>query len=218
MNEAIDYKKKYLDLRARMVSSMDLAFRMGYQQGAQEANQQAMQQQMQMQQAQQQQMMAMQGQTGQEQEGQPGEPQPGQEEVVDQGQEMGPGGPQEAQPVGPQPEELDQYIGELESLVSKGELSADDLKKSIEKLKSFQVNVRLTKSLAAIKTPKSLSNNRPMKLNPRAAANLTHSDKSNLSMQERVISNIMKKWEDETPKVVSQAMQTLGTEALTKGE
>jgi hypothetical protein len=202
MKDAVDYKKKYLDLRAQMVTSMDMAFRMGYQRGQFDAQQQQMIQQQQQQAAIEAQINAQAG-AAPGQEGAPadqgGAPAPDQGAPADQGM----------QPAEPQGEELDQYVSELENLVNKGEISADDLKKSIEKIKNFQSNVKLTKSLRNMK---------PFKLNPRAAANLTANDKKNLTMQEQVIDNIMKKWESEAPKTTSQAMQALGVEALTKGE
>jgi hypothetical protein len=193
MRDSVDYKKKYLDLRAKMVSSMDAAFRMGYEKGASEAAQQQAQQQAQ------QMMAATQGGMvpGQDQSQAAPQEDAGQQDMSAQG--------------GPQPEELDQYISELENLVNKGEISSDDLKKSLDKIKNFQTNVRLTKSLKAIKSL-------PIKFSAKASANLTANDKSNLSMQEKIVEDIMKKWESETTKTTSQAMQTLGVEALTKGE
>jgi hypothetical protein len=98
-----------------------------------------------------------------------------------------------------QPEEVDQYINELESLVNKGELSVDDLKKSIEKIKAFKIR-------------------KSTKLSPRVSANLSANDKRSLSTQEMIIDGIMKKWETETSRTTDQAMRFLGTEALTKKE
>lgn len=181
MRDTVDYKKKYLDLRAKMVSSMDMAFRMGYEKGVMEATQQQMQQQIQMQQ---QQMMAA----------QPPQPSPGQEGAPQEAQE-----PQAEDSDGQSQEELDRHIEELESLVNKNDLSSD-VKNSI---------AELTKSLSKMK---------PLKLNSQAIANLDSNDKKNLTVQEKLIENIMKKWEEESPKTTSQAMQALGIEAFTKGE
>lgn len=205
----IDYKKKYLDLRAKMISSMDMAFRMGYEQGATDANQQALQQQVA---AQQQAMMGGQPQDGQMQDGAPSDQaMEGQQQVDAQI----PGGQDQMQPsvAMPQNEELDQYINELEGLVSKKEISPSDLRKSLEKIKNFSTNTKLAKSIGSKKF-------QPFKtvLPARASANMTSDDKRNLSMQEKVIEDIMKKWENEAPKTTSQAMQALGVEALTKGE
>ena len=211
MRDSVDYKKKYLDIRAKMVTSMDMAFRMGYEKGGSDAAQQQMQMQQQQLQQQQAQMAQMQGQ-GQDPSQQGMDP--GQDPSQDPSQQgaqdlsQNPNG----MPGAPQQEELDQYIGELESLVSKGEISAEDLKKSITKIKNFQSNTRLNKSLNALKS------NKQFKLNPNASVNMTSNDKQNLSMQEKIVSEIMKKWENEAPKTTSQAMQALGVEVLTKGE
>ena len=169
--KGIDYKKKYMDLRAQMVSSMDLAFRMGYEQGSKEAQMQAMQQQMAAQQQMEQQMAAQQGQPGANQ-------QPG------------------------QPEELDQYIAELEDLVNKNELSQDDLKKSLDKIKTFQT----------------FSKMKPIKIGAIASNNMGAQTKKELSMQEKVIEGIMQKWEKEAPNAASDIMSAVSTEALTKKE
>lgn len=184
MRDTVDYKKKYLDLRAKMVSSMDMAFRMGYEKGVMEATQQQMQQQIQMQQ---QQMMTA-------QPAQAPQASPDQEGAPQEAQEQG-----EAEGEGQSQEELDRHIEELESLVNKNDLSSD-VKNSI---------AELTKSLSKMK---------PLKLNSQAVANLDANDKKNLTVQEKLIENIMKKWEEESPKTTSQAMQALGIEAFTKGE
>lgn len=120
----IDYKKKYLDLRSKFVSSLDVAYRLGYDQATkdatvQQAQMQMQQAQMQMQQAAQQQGMMSQlsGVAGQE----GGQPMP--EDV--QGQEG-------AQPSG---DEIDDYIAQIEELVNKTENVPEDLKKAIEGIK-----------------------------------------------------------------------------------
>jgi hypothetical protein len=165
----IDYKKKYMDLRAQMVSSMDLAFRMGYEQGSKEAQMQAAQQQ----------AMAQQQMAAQQQPGQPGA-----------GQQPG------------QAEELDQYIAELEGLVNKNEISQDDLKKSLDKIKTFQT----------------FSKMKPIKIGNIASANMGAQTKKELSMQEKVIEGIMLKWEKEAPNAASDILSAVSTEALTKKE
>ena len=111
----LDYKAKYKELRAKLIESTDVAYRLGFEEGMKEGQQAAMQQQMAMQQEM---MAAQQGQVDPE----TGEPLPPEA----QGGEM----PPEAQGGEMPPEEmmgeeagseLDQQIGELESLVAKGE-------------------------------------------------------------------------------------------------
>jgi hypothetical protein len=120
----VDYKRKYLDLRSKFVSSLDVAYRLGYDQATkdatvQQAQMQMQQAQMQMQQAAQQQGMMSQLAGGAGQEG--GQPMP--EEA--QGQEG-------QQPSG---DEIDDYIAQIEELVNKTENVPEDLKKAIEGIK-----------------------------------------------------------------------------------
>jgi hypothetical protein len=115
----LDYKQKYKELRAKLLESTDVAYRLGFEEGLKEgellAQQQMQQQQMAMQQA------AMQG--GGQIDPQTGEPLPPEEGGGEMPPEMA------AQEGGVPPEmmgeeagsELDQHIGELEGLVSKGE-------------------------------------------------------------------------------------------------
>lgn len=211
----IDYRKKYQDLRGRFISSMDAAFRMGYEQGSNDANQAAMQQQMQMQAQQMQaQQAAAQGNApgtpspgeafGQEEQGigsSEGQPQPGQgpgEPVGAPGQDMG--------------TELDQHIGELESLVTKSEISPEELKKSLEKLKILRWSNQFKKNLKPLN--KSLTHKFPSL----AAANLTAEAKREVSMQERIISDMMAKWEKEAKQASGEIMSAIGTEPLSKKE
>lgn len=211
MKEPVDYKKKYQDLRARFVGSLDMAFRMGYEQGANEATMQA--------QAQQAQAAMQQAQNAQAQVGAMGGGAPQDDQaMMDADQAAGPQDPSMQapggisagqagfQPVPPQSEELDGYISELEGLVSKSEVAPEALKKSIEKIKNFQMNTKLAKSMKGLGFSK------------RAAKNLSPSAKKDLSLQEQVLDNIMAKWEKEAPRTVSDAMQVIGTEALSKKE
>jgi hypothetical protein len=120
-NSGIDYKKKYMDLRARFVEALDVAFRTGYEQGSVEAQQQAM--------AQQQQIAQQQAMSGQQQP---------QEDAQDQ------------QRVQAMPNEVNQAVAELDGLVNKSELTVDDLKKSIQNIKNelmFKSLSNVTKSL-----------------------------------------------------------------------
>lgn len=192
MKDSTDYRKKYQDLRGRFISSMDVAFRMGYEKGVGDARQE--QAAIQMQQAQQMQAQAQQMQAN---------------AAAAQSQDS-PSQDGEMQPVEQQPEELDQAISELEGLVNKSEFSADDIKKSIEKIKNYQTFKKM--NFPSMKKAMSTS------LPPLASANLTAAAKKELSMQEKIIDDIMNKWDQEAPKATSEALRVLGTEVLTKKE
>jgi len=114
----IDWKAKYQQIRGKFISSVDMSYRLGYEQGLKDASVQAMQQQMQQQQQQMQQMAQMQQ-----------APQPEQAPPQDaQGQ------PDQGAPQG---DEVGQAIDELGNIVNKaeGELNFEELKKSYDKLK-----------------------------------------------------------------------------------
>lgn len=125
-----DYKVKYLDIRAKLIESTDVAYRLGYEQGmkdgqiaAQQAQQQAAEEAAMMQ-AQQEgggemppEAMGAEGQGGVPEEG--GAPMPGE------------GGGEKS--------ELDEHIEELETLVAKGEKpSVVELRKKVEELTNFR--------------------------------------------------------------------------------
>ncbi len=217
-DKSVDYKKKYMDLRARFVGSMDMAFRLGYEKGQADSMQdQAQQQMMQAQQAQAQMAQAqgaMQGQGGAEQSEAPSQQEGGEQDLAqaaaqagipqDDQQSEGAESPEAQAAQGAQDNELDQYVSELESLVGKGEISSEDLKKSLDKIKMLQMNKQLSKN---------------MKFTKKAAANLNPQAKRSVSMQERIVSDIMAKWEKESSKLVSETIQSIGsTETLSKKE
>lgn len=175
MESKVDYKRKYLELRSKFISSLDVAYRLGYEQGTKESMVQQAQQQMA--QAQQQQAMVAQqmAAAGQQQgaEGQPAQDQ-GAEDPSMQEQQMAAAG----QPVGGG-DEMDQYIAEIESLVNKSEPAlAEELKKAIGNLK---------KGAKTVKPALSLGFNK----------NLPESQKMAVTKQEQIVKNLMTKWDEE---------------------
>lgn len=204
-----NWKSKYQDLKMKFMNAVDTSFRIGYEQGAKEAQAQA-----QADQAAQAQAQAQQAQ----QQGMPGEEGEGQEEAQSQGDAPqdgnapAPGGPPQAGGGS----ELDQHINTLESMVAKSELSAGDLqeiKKSLDGLKAIQQD-KLAK--AAIKDiAKAL--NRPNKVwSPQAKANLNPSAKAAVSMQERVITDVMKSWDEEATRAGKDILSVLASEGIIK--
>lgn len=198
-NDGIDYKKKYEDLRSRYIQSLDVAFRTGYEQGFNESQNQAMAQQA----AQQSQMMgAMQSQAGMPQQDQGGAPQDQAGTVeVPSGQEQSAQGQ----------DELDEAISTLEQLVNKSEPSIGDLKKSIEMIKSEHLHKKLMKKTKSIDiTPKQYSTSYKV--------NLPENSKAAVAMQQKIVDDILRKWEQEQGQSSRDITQVLSTEALTKKE
>lgn len=185
-NSGIDYKRKYQELRARFIQSLDMAHRAGYEQGFNEATNQAMAQQA-AQQAQAAAAMAGQGMPA-------GGPNPPQQGASDQSQD-----------------EMGMAISELEQLVNKSEnLSLDDLKKSVSAIKSSLEHKSMLKKTQSIKTVFSPSQS--------FKVNLPEDSKAAVSMQTKIVDDILRKWEQEEQEASKNITQILGTEALTKKE
>jgi hypothetical protein len=192
-DNGVDYKKKYEDLKARYIQSLDVAFRTGYEQGFSESQNQAMAQQAQMQ---------FQGMAGSGMQ-----PPPGAETVeVPSGQE-----PSASEQQPETADELDQAISTLEKLVNKSEPSIEDLKKSIEMIKTEHLHKKITKKTKSIDiTPKQYSQS--------YRVNLPENSKAEVAMQQRIVDDILRKWEKEQGQSSRDITQVLGTEALTKKE
>lgn len=197
-NDGIDYKKKYEDLKSRYIQSLDIAFRTGYEQGFNESQNQNM--------AQQAQMMQQQAAASAQNAGMPGAGQPGAEGPA------GAAGDQIEVPSGEQGSgDMDQAIAELEQLVNKSEPSISDLKKSIELLKSENAQKKNSKKTKSIDiTPKQYSQSYKV--------NLPENSKAAVAMQQKVVDDILRKWEQEQNSSSRDIVQILGTEALTKKE
>lgn len=180
----INWKAKYTELKAKYMNDVDTAFRLGIEQGAQMAQQQQAAEQ-----AAQEQAMAQaqaQGQPGAE----GGEQAPGAEQV--EGQPM-----QESEhPAG---SELDQHIATLEGMLGKSEITAEDLASMKKSIESLKFGIEMKKSDAAIKgIVKAIKPAKsPVTMSKAASANLGEKQKSALNMQEKIVSNIMKSWEEQ---------------------
>lgn len=193
MSDSVDYKQKYMAIRQKLIASVDTAYRMGYKAGGQAAQMQAMaqqaQQQVQQAQAVQQQadaqMQQIQQRTQQQQEN--GFKQQQLDQSVEQQQAA-----QQAQQQDPQQQgEIDQYIGELEQIVNKSEGPiAEELKKSLDKIKGL----------------------RPMSSS--YFHNMSPDSKRDLSMQEKIVEDVLKKWESDQKTVQGEISNILGTEGI----
>lgn len=173
---AVDYKMKYLDLRAKFMKTSERMYRLGKEDGLKEGQMQAQQQQAE-QAAQQEAMMNGQPQIDPE-TGEPIPPemggQPMEGEIPQEGMEGMPQEGMEGEMSEGEGTELDQRIGELEQLVAKGEKpKVTDLRKVIIELAELR------------KSQKQLKPNHK---------------KVVVSKQKDLVDNMLKKWEDEANK------------------
>lgn len=190
---AIDYKKKYLELKNEFLKSLDASYRLGMEEGLKQGAQQAQMQQM----AQQQQMMQQQmmgAAMGQEQaQGQEMSP----EDQAMMEQQEGGAAPAEEAPQADaqaQPSELEDAIGELESLVAKSEkIKLNDLKKAADKVVALKKKTKIAE---------------------KRQANLAPSQQKTLSVQKKIVSDIMKKWEEESKSVTNDIESIILKEGL----
>ncbi len=222
MSAEINYKSKYMELRAKYMNDLDMAFRLGFEQGGQQAQQdqamQAQQDQMAMDQA------AMQGQAGgaldqpgQEVLGQPNQPgaeseQPGQESAQ----------PGAVNAMAGQPTELDQHISKLESAIAKSENGSSDpeIKKLLENLvvtrKAELMAVQMKKNEQAISSIAKALHKPSFKMSKQASHNLNSNAKSAVSMQHKIVSDVMEKMEAEERKASTDIKAILNLDGLTK--
>jgi hypothetical protein len=223
MSAVVNWKQKYTELKAKFMESVDMAFRLGFEQGAQQASQDAA-----MQQAQAAQQMAQQPPGagggdegpvgGQGPTSRPEEDQDFADQEYPASKPAGPGKGIEPMQESEHPEgsELDQHIAKLESMISKSEeFSVDDLKKTVNDLK-FQIEMR--KSARAIPEIAKALHKPSFKIGVQASHNLTNAAKSAVNMQERIVTDIMEKWEQEEKRASKDILSQLSIEGLTKSE
>ncbi len=208
MSGRIDYKQKYQELKNRFMSSIDSAWRDGFENGLQQAQlDQVAQQQAQADQ------MAM-AANGQPQPGQPGEEDQSPEGRPGQGQDNGQ--PQSQNPNG---DELDQHIQKLESMLGKTEINPmelGDLKKTLADIRSLQVQINLTKSLESIKNTKMTPLKKSISFSPRVQTNLPEPAKKALSLQENIVKDVFAKWEKDEQQAASQIGSILNVDGIVK--
>ncbi len=196
---AIDYKQKYLDIKAKFISSMDTSYRIGYEQGQKDAQLQNLQQQQEMQQQQmaamQQQMMGgMQQQSGQQEDPSAMNPEDQASQFEDaQNQEMVDNGVSD----------LEAGIAELSELLGKSESDKgaaapllEALAKSLKNINTARQAQELKKNLESIKKI-AKSSDKTKKLSISFDKNAKTHQKQALNMQQRIVSGIMEKWEKE---------------------
>jgi len=192
-----DYRLKYNDLKLKFMDALDVSFRLGFEQGATNA---------QLQQAQQDKAAAQAAAQG----GMPG--QPGQEGF----------GEDPNSPETPDGSELDQHIGQLESMLQSSKPGTPEqasMQKSLDGIKSFQASLKqasdLRKSEKAIKAIGKAMNT-PFTLSKAATKNLSESGKKALTMQEQIVNDVMKSFAEEEAKATQTITKTLNFEQLLK--
>lgn len=208
----INYKQKYQELKLKYMESVDAAFRLGYEQGAQ----QAAQDQMAMQQQQQAEMQQQQQAGGPDFSGHGAEGSPAGAE-----QQANPNQGSTIDSENPAGSELDQHIAKLESML-KGEVKAEDLKKTLDGFKAVQAKIQLAgemkKSTAAIAGIAKALHKPEFKIGKVASHNMNDSAKRAVSMQHDIVSNIMKSWDEEEKKTGKDINAILNIEGLIKKE
>jgi len=225
----INYKQKYQELKAKYMQSVDMAFRLGFEEGAKQASQDAAQQQ----QAQAQEAAAQQppggGAPGGGMGGEPPETtQPGDDTAAPM-----PGGatpaeaPQAAAPMAesehPDGSELDQHISKLESMLSKSELDPaerSEMMKSVEGLRAFRGKqlqaIELKKSHEAISGIAKALHRPSFKIGVQGQHNMTSNAKQAVSMQEKIVTDVMSKWADEEARGGKDILAQLGIRGITR--
>jgi hypothetical protein len=229
MSAEINYKNKYMELRAKYMNDLDMAFRLGFEQGGQQAQ---MDQTMQAQaDAQAMEVAQMQAEASGGQSGQPGQlggegggpeaggpPDAPGESGQEPGQPVQNGAPE---PMAGQPTELDQHISKLEQAIAKSEnLSGDkEILKSLENLKVMrkaeQLAVQMKKNELAIKNIAKALHKPSFKMSRQASHNLSSNAKSAVSLQHKIVDDVMKKMEEEERKGAKDIGAILNIEGLT---
>jgi hypothetical protein len=187
-----DWKLKYSDLKLKFHDSIDVAFRLGFEQGA--ANAQV--QQAQQAQAAQQMQMGQQDQNGMSDES---------NQEQSDGSELD--------------QHINQLESMLQNTDPNSQ-EAESFKKSLEGIKEFQANLKkafeLKKSERAIAE---ISKNikAPFTLSKTATKNLSEHGKKALSSQEKIVDELMKSFAEEEAKAAETITKTLNFEQLLKG-
>lgn len=217
----INYKQKYQELKMKYMESVDAAFRIGFEQGAQQEQQNQMAQQQQ----QQAEMAAAQAAGMGGQPGQPGQPDAGQDGQEIPGQNGAPG--EESGGT-----ELDQHIAQLESMLgqsSQPDASGEDIKKSlgelgkvIEDMKKLKGKIHLEselkKSARAIPEIAKALHKPKFKIGVQASHNMNSNARSAVTLQEKIVNDVMKSWAEEEVNASKEIQKVLTLEGLSKKE
>lgn len=212
---SLNYKQKYQELKMKYMQDVDVAFRLGFEQGQVQGQQDA---QMQAQQHQQEQMNAQQGSI-QEGHGSIGSPAGAEQQANPNGGQIGDMEPDSENPAG---SELDQHIEKLESMLKSEQSNPADLILLTSKIqnlrKSMKEAIELRKSAKAIPAIAKALHKPAFKIGVQASHNLTNNAKQAVNMQEKIVSDLMKAMADEEVKATKSIKSILAVESLTKKE
>lgn len=233
----INYKQKYQELKAKYMNAVDMAFRLGVEEGMKQSQLDQANQQLAEAQAQQQAMAGGDPTGGQPGDGSdtnnngaPGVPSGGGPDMSGSASVQPPppaGAAQGAVPMkeseNPQGSELDQHISTLEGMLNKSEgVNPADLILVVNKLQSLRKSMHdqaeLAKSAAAIPKIAAALHKPQFKFGVQANHNLSTSAKAAVSMQHKIVNEVMQKWEQEEQKAGKDILSTLSIEGITKGE
>lgn len=225
MSGVVNWKAKYMELKSKFMESVDVAFRLGFEQGAQQAKQDNV-----MQQQQQQQDLAMaeaqgmntgpggpSGFGGDEQSANPGSEGPG--ATMPAGPGKGIEQPDSANPGG---SELDQHIEKLESMLGQPGSNNEMIKSLVGDLKNLQKSIsfknEMRKSAQAIPEIAKALHKPKFKIGVQASHNMNQNAKNAVTMQHKIVEDIMEKWESEEKDAHKDILAQLDVEGLTKNE
>ena len=237
MSGEINWKMKYNELKSKYMNAVDMAFRLGVEEGLKQGQLDSANQQL----AQAQSQVQAQGAPGADPAGKPNNN--GASGTPDQGAaapdksgapSVQPPPVEGASPAGgapmkesehPDGSELDQHIATLEGMLKKHEtdegFDASALSAEIGKLRKFQSELKLQselkKSQMAISGIAKALHMPQFKFGVQAQHNLSSSAKAAVTMQQEIVQDVFKKWEEEEKKAGKDILSTLNIEGIVKG-
>ena len=233
MSGEINWKMKYNELKSKYMNAVDMAFRLGVEEGLKQGQLDSANQQLAQASAQQQDQAAGGGAPGGDPSAAGGQPPGGKPNnngapgVPDQGNGVDKARAPSVQPppvsANPEGSELDQHIAKLESMIAKSEdLDVNVLKEAINDLKQVQKaqkgQLELQKSQMAISSIAKALHKPQFKFGVQAQHNLSSSAKAAVTMQQEIVQDVFKKWEEEEKKAGKDILSTLNIEGIIKGE
>jgi hypothetical protein len=230
MSGEINYKMKYQELKSKYMNAVDMAFRLGVEEGLKQGQLDSANQQLAQASAQQQDQAAGGAAPGGDPAagGQPPGGKPnnnGAPGVPDQGNGVDKAGAPSVQPPpvseNPEGSELDQHIAKLESMIAKSEdLDITDLKETINSIRELQKSqkeqLELRKSQMAISGIAKALHKPQFKFGVQAQHNLSSSAKAAVTMQQEIVQDVFKKWEEEEKNAGKNILSVLNIEGVTK--
>lgn len=132
-----------------------------------------------------------------------------------QAQQMGqeqPGQPEEMGAEGG-PDELDQAIAQLEGLIKSEDVSAEKIARLVEEIKTKKIH-KTTMGMIE----KSSKNPKTFNFSESFRVNMPAEQKRAVSAQNKIVEDIMRKWETEESSASKNITDALGVEAILKSE